>query len=404
MKKKRKCFGANKEMRTAMVVFSHYPADARVRREAEALIAKGHTVDIVCLRKEGEGAYEKMKGGDVYRVNIQRKRGGLFRYLWEYFYFLAAAVLQMGALQVKKGYKIVHVHNMPDILILAGTIPKLLGAKLVLDIHDIMPEYYMRKFSKNEYHPMIFILKLCEKFSIFYADKVILASPFFKKRVDDRHACDGKTSTLLNLPDPAYFKAEGNVKKTRNGKFKLIYPGTISEIHGIDIALVALKTAIGKSEKNIEFHIFTMGAQREKEKLMGLVHELDLERAVFFHPRVPAEKLAETYHSMDIGVVPKRGGVFAEDAMSTKLFEFAAVGLPTIASKTKSDSLYFDDSMVAFFEPGNAEALSERLMQLIEEPALRVSLSHNAAQLYNKVNWDNEKERLTTLYSSLQDG
>ena len=36
----------------AMIVFSHYPEDPRVRREAEALDEAGYHIDIFCLKRE----------------------------------------------------------------------------------------------------------------------------------------------------------------------------------------------------------------------------------------------------------------------------------------------------------------------------------------------------------------
>ena len=50
------------KIRIAMVVFSSYPTDTRVRREAEALIAKGMSVDMICLRNNDESKEGKING------------------------------------------------------------------------------------------------------------------------------------------------------------------------------------------------------------------------------------------------------------------------------------------------------------------------------------------------------
>jgi len=53
--------------RVAMIVFSYYPADPRPRREAEALVGKGISVDMICLRNIHETKEEVVNGVEVYR-------------------------------------------------------------------------------------------------------------------------------------------------------------------------------------------------------------------------------------------------------------------------------------------------------------------------------------------------
>lgn len=62
--------------RIAMVVFSYYPADPRPRREAEALVESGMSVDAICLKGAQEAKKEIVNGVEVYRLSLQRKRAG----------------------------------------------------------------------------------------------------------------------------------------------------------------------------------------------------------------------------------------------------------------------------------------------------------------------------------------
>lgn len=60
--------------RVAMVVFSYYPLDVRVRREVEALSEAGSAVEVIALRGDGEPRQERLNGVNVYRINIKQKR------------------------------------------------------------------------------------------------------------------------------------------------------------------------------------------------------------------------------------------------------------------------------------------------------------------------------------------
>ena len=62
---------------------------------------------------------------------------------------------------------------MPDLLVFTAVIPKIFGAKIILDIHDTMPELYKTKFRSILANIAFFILLIEEKFSAWFADQVI---------------------------------------------------------------------------------------------------------------------------------------------------------------------------------------------------------------------------------------
>lgn len=389
-------------IRIAMVVFSHFPSDTRVLREAEALVEAGISMDVICLRGEGQPSRERVNGINVYRIHLERKRAGKLRYLWEYAYFFIAAFIRLSLLHTIKGYRIIHAHNLPDILVFTALFPKMTGSKVILDIHDLMPEFYARKYGIPESHWIIKGIQYLERISAKFANHVVTASPFFRKSLIERSSTPEECTTILNLPDPKYFYSINTVDNSRkNGNFRIIYPGTLGEIHGVDIAIKAIKRITEESDIGIEFHIYGRGAVKERNRLIIMTKELNLGDFVYFHMGVPIDKLAAVLKSMDVGVVTKRDGVHAQDAISTKLFEFAEVGLPAVVSRTKSDSLYFNDSMVMFFEPENEKDLSDCIIRLYKNPELRKSLSKEAKKLSEQLNWETEKMKLRGIYEHI---
>lgn len=389
-----------KKDRIAMVVFSHYPSDPRVRREAEALIEAGMSVDVISLRDVGEPPKERINGVKVYRIKIKRKRGSALRYLWEYGCFIVLSFVYLSIRHLIRHYKVVHSHNMPDILVFSTLCPKMSGSKIILDIHDVMPEVYMRKYGIPESHKIIKALKYLEKVSAKFSDHVITASPFFRQTLIRRSLSPGKCTTIMNLPDSKYFNGTIQPIHSHDNKFKIIYPGSLGEIHGVDIAIKAIERVVKETNIPIEFHIYG-GANSERNKLINLTKKLNLESFIFFHSKVSSEELSIIYNSMDVGLIPKRDGIHAQDAMSTKLFEYAAVGLPAIVSRTKSDSLYFNDKMVLFFEPENEKNLADCILKLYQNPQLRQFFSQQMKLLDKKVNWEAEKKRLFAVYGRL---
>src|SRR5690606_28501040 len=109
---------------------------------ALALAKQGYTVDVICLRQEGAPKNSIDSGGiNVYRLPLKRHRsGGFFLQLLEYLAFFILVFVKLIALHGKERYGVVQVHNLPDFLIFAALFPRLTGARLILDLHDLMPE------------------------------------------------------------------------------------------------------------------------------------------------------------------------------------------------------------------------------------------------------------------------
>jgi len=375
----------------SVCVIAHtvFASDGRVRREAECLAERGDRVDVFCLRQEEEPSEEVFNNIHLYRIKRYRKPLRPLAILGELFLFLVLSCLQTTLHFWRKRYRVIHVHTIPDFAVFAALIPKLCGASIILDMHETMPELFMRKFGVSGAHWMVRILKVVERLSARLADHVIVATPFCRETVIQRSVSADKCTAVLNLPDSKYFHRRGTAQADGPGGFKLVYPGTLSEHHGVDVAIRAIAQVRARGDIPLEFHIYGFGPERER--LISLTKKLKLEDVVRFHAEVPIEQLARVLRSMDVGLVPKKGGTFADEAMSTKLFEFAALGLPVIASRTTGDSLYFNDSMVSFFEPGNERELAKSIVKLYRDPQYRQGLVMNSQRVFESVSWESEK-------------
>lgn len=380
-----------------MIVFSYYPSDTRVRREAEALAKAGMSVDVISLLYESEPQKESINAVNVYRLRFRkRRRSGKLHHIFQYSYFIIASFFKLSFLHLKKKYDFIHVHNLPDILVLSALLPRITGSKIILDMHEIMPEFFMRKFDVSEQNIIIKLLIFIEKISIKLTEHVIVATPFLKETVIKRSTTRDKVTTILNLPDINYFQHfKANIRK-KPETFNLVYPGTFSKIHGVDIAIQAVRKIVDNSNINIRFYLYGLG--EEEKYLHSLVEELDLQQHVEFNKMVQIDELAKILSNMDIGLVPKRDGVFIGEAISTKMFDFAAVGLPIISSKTAGDSLYFDDTMVQFFEPENIDELADCIIKLYYDYELRKKYSENATKLIHKMNWNIAQKELIDIF------
>jgi len=134
-------------VKLCMIVHQNYYTDLRVRSYAEGLASIGAQVDVLCLRAEQQGAHES-NGVRVFASPIRRGAEKPWNYVFEYGVSFLLFTIRLLALFARNRYQIIHVHNMPDFLIFTALVPKLFGAKLILDIHDPMPEFYLSKYAE----------------------------------------------------------------------------------------------------------------------------------------------------------------------------------------------------------------------------------------------------------------
>ncbi|MCJ7542086.1 MAG: glycosyltransferase family 4 protein [Desulfobacterales bacterium] len=358
---------------------------------------RGDTVDVIALRRNGQQYYEKINNVNVFRIQKRalNERGKL-SYLYRLLKFFIISFGYLSYKHIQNNYKILHIHSVPDFEVFAAIIPKLFGAKVILDIHDIVPEFYASKFGTNNRSIIYKCLLIIEKISVAFSDHVIISNDIWYQKLISRSSPTNKCTTVLNYPDEAVFYQRE--KEKNKDKFIMIYPGTINTHQGLDIAIKAV--SIIKDEiRNFEFHIYGRGPQ--KDFLASLIEEYGLTDKVFFKTPVSINAIAETMSKADLGVIPKRNDPFGGEAFSTKSLEFMSLGVPVIVSKTKIDQYYFNESVVKFFEPDNEKDLADAILLLMRDKDLRDELAGNAQEFVKDYSWEHKKKIYFDIVDSL---
>jgi len=378
---------ANKQH--CMVVHAHYPlGETRVERQAQALRNNGYNVDIICLRSEEELAFESINGVNVYRLPVKRyKKNGLLVQLLEYLLFFTLSFLKLITLHRRQRYQVVQIHNLPDFLVFSALIPKLSGAKLILDLHDLMPEFYAARFNGSMESWPVRLLRLQERLSCGFADYVVTVTELWRKTLIERGVSADKVSVVMNVADDQIFNQDVSPKTLAagNGNLNIIYHGNLTQRYGIDLLLEALAKV---QEQAPHIHLLIHGDGDYKEELMELAKRLNLNSQVTFSTKfVPTLELPQIIKQADVGVAPYRLDVFTDGILPTKLMEYAALKMPVIAARTSAIADYFDDSMVQFFTPGDVDDLARSILTLYIEPERLAQLGKNIDSFNQEHNW-----------------
>jgi glycosyltransferase involved in cell wall biosynthesis len=104
----------------------------------------------------------------------------------------------------------------------------------------------------------------------------------------------------------------------------------------------------------------------------------------------------------DLAIEPKRTKcAFSNDALSTKILEFMALGVPVIACRTRIHAYYYDDSIIQYYENDDEAELAKQMVRLRNNPSIRAKLIENARKHVEENTWNARKHEYLDIVDSL---
>jgi glycosyltransferase involved in cell wall biosynthesis len=324
----------------------------------------------------------------------------MFRYFLEYLGLILFGAWTLIILHLKKPFQVVHIHNMPDILILAGLIPKWMGSKLLLDIHDPMPELYASTHRLGQNRLILNILKLQEKFCCRLAHRVISVNDTMRENLEGKGIPPEKIFILHNFPDTKYLPIKNDITRWSPHKdaFILMYAGTITEHYRLDIAIEAL-AIVSKDLPFVKLKI--IGDGNELNKVLKLATELGVDRNIEWLKPVAIDRLMDVMEGANVGISAHKVGIFGDLYFATKIIDYLIRGLPVVSSRTKTMVRYIPEDAIFYFEPENAKDMAKQIIKIWKSPDLVRKKMANAEKLLHRYTWQSEKHKLVNFYQEL---
>jgi glycosyltransferase involved in cell wall biosynthesis len=390
--------------RVAMVSFSPYPFDPRPRRAADALLRAGMTVDYFCLWEDGYPRRELLNGINVFRLPVTRRRGGKFAYFYQYSAFILMSGGMLGLRSLRGRYDLVYVHNMPDVLVISSLIPRVLGAKVILDQHDPMPELMKTIFQLEQDSFSVRFIEKLEKWSIGWVDRVVTVNIACKRIFSKRSCRPEKISVVMNSPDESIFPfrprpATPSSNQPASKPLKIMYHGSIVERNGLDVAVAAF-AQVRKALPSAELRIY--GTRTDfLDRVMEQVRALGLGECVHYFGQKSLEELVHEIGDCDVGIIPNQRNAFTDINTPTRIFEYLALGKPVIAPRTLGIEDYFDPQSLFFFEPGDARDLAQQIEYVNSHAQEADEVVRRGQQVYQSNRWYTQRRELVNLVSEV---
>jgi glycosyltransferase involved in cell wall biosynthesis len=377
-------------------IVRHHGYDLLVRREAETLREAGFDVHVVCLGPRSGEKETIINGVHMHYLPLTREKGGIVRYLFDYFSFFFLVALKLTTLHLQRSFACIQINNMPDFLVFATLIPRILGSKVTMVMYEPSPELWATKYGAPH---LIRWVSIVEQLSLRYAHAVFAVTEQMKQAFVSRGANPDKISVILNVTDSRFF--EGYVPdevKSTDGYFTLICHGAIEERYGHDTMLQAIDR-VRSQIPHIRLRILGRGSYLDD--FLSQTAEMGLEDHVQYLGFVPLAEMVAELGSADLGIVAQKSSSYSNLVHTGKMYDYITVGLPGIISRLRAVEAYFDEDSLYFFEPGDAESLAQAILDLYQHPDKRRRLVENSQRLYKQYKWERQKEIYLSVYREL---
>ena len=387
--------------RAAVLLYSDFPNDTRPYRAAEAMVAAGMQVDLLCITRGFDAPLrETVDGVSVFRLPIRHRRSGKVAYLVNYLKFFVRAFLFLARRGLGGRYDVVHVHNMPDFLVFAAAIPKLRGAGVLLDMHDPMPELMTTIYDLNPGSAPTRLLHLLERMSFWYSDRIITPNIAFRDLFASRSCRAEKVKIVLNSPegnvfDPELFPATA----PDPAEFRVMHHGLIAHRHGVD-QLVEAIAILRPKIPGLRLDLYGEATPffHEVEALARKLGVLDI---FHHHGELSKEAIAAEIPKCDVGIVSNRRSVFTEINFPTRIFEYLAMNRPVVAPSTQGIRDYFQADEIVLFTPGSATDMAEKILWVREHPGEAAEVLARGQAVYRHYLWADERVGFLDLVASV---
>ncbi len=377
--------------RVAIVVHAVFPGDPRVRRQSDALLDAGYEVDVVCLRQPGEAADETDGRLRIVRLPLNRSFVGFAGHLAEYVAFSAMVAWRLAREHRSRRYDLVQVATVPDFLSFAALPEKLGGVPLLLDLHEDMPEFFRDRFANRLLRPLMPLVSASARASAAVADHLITVHEPLRRLSIARGVPPERISVVMNSADGRLFDPSRFERREfmADGELRLIHHSNFQRIYGLDVAV----TGLAQLRPDLRWRLDVYGDGPWRPQIEAAIERTGVADRVTLHGRVPMDELPGLLAGADIGLVPSLPEPYLEYSLSTKLLEYAAMGVPTIASDLATFRHYFTDAALCFVPGGEPGAVARGVESLVDDPARTVAMGLEAQRQAAAYDWEIHKAR-----------
>lgn len=296
--------------------------------------------------------------------------------------------LQGIALVLQMSPDLVHANDYDTMWI--GVAAKLLRrSRLVYDAHELWPD------QDGDVGWRVWLIA-CEWLFVRVADALVAANPGISETIARRYRVR-RPVVVRNLPGSAA-QSPAPPEGLRAGAQPLaIYIGSLAPERGIEHAIRALAHVEG-----LRLRLMGSGTEEYRAHLERTADAVGVGDRVEYRPAVDPAAVADTIAGVDMGVVLTEATCLNNVlSLPNKLFEYAAAGLPVVASDLPIlGPLVREEGIGEVVPAGDLDAIAGAMRRLAE-PARNAEARERVRSFGERVNWQQERRMLEGAYTGL---
>lgn len=375
------------------------PLDRRVWQESCALRDAGYEVVVICPQMRGYVTpEEKLEGIQIYRHWIAEEASGIGGFIREYTSALWGELRLTWKAWRRHRFKLIHLCNPPDILFLVAMPFKLLGVRIIYDVHDLWPEMFEAKFGRRG--PLYWFVRIAERLTYACADVVIATNESVRKVAHERGRKDpSKAFVVRTAPKIGDVNVPPNPALKKNRTYLVGYIGVMGNADGVNYIIEAANHIVHKlGRRDIQFLL--MGHGPEYDRLLQLRDNKQLQDFVDMPGRVTNEFLFSALKTIDLGISGDPKNTYNDGCTMNKVLEYMAFGKPQVSFDLVEGRASAQEAGV-YVSENSASMLGDAVVATLGNPELREKMGKlGYHRLHHELNWERSVTQLIAAYET----
>ncbi len=297
-----------------------------------------------------------------------REPGSKLGYTSEYGASLGWAAVLSLSVRLRGPIDIVQFCQPPDIYFPLGWILRGLGAKVVVDQRDLMPELFAARYSQPN-PAMIAVLRWLERRTQRVAQHTLATNETFRRRLIEAGARPERVTIIGNGPVLSAIQAAAPDRSLRGQhKFLCCWVGEMNLQDHVDLLLrVVARIVRDLGRTDCGFAVIGDGECLEEARAQSA--RLGLETWVHFPGWLPQDKVFNYLASADLGLDTS----LQNEISPVKVSEYMAFSLPFVAFNLQETRVLGEGASV-LVAPGDIESYAREVVALIDDAAGRAKM------------------------------
>jgi glycosyltransferase involved in cell wall biosynthesis len=289
-------------------------------------------------------------------------------------------------------YDIVHFHDSE--LIPIGILLKLLGKRVIYDVHEDLPrqiadKHWIWSFVRK---PIALFAELIERVAARALDRIVAVTP----EIGSRFPPD-KTVIVQNYPLPSELCLREGAIEYKDRPRNFAYVGNVTEARGAKEMVTAIERL------NCPDARLVIAGNIAPRSLLGELEAHEGWKRTSYRGLLDRPEVARLLGSARAGIVVFHPIGNYINARPHKLFEYMSVGLPVIASDFPLWREFVGDNRAGLLvDPHNPDMIAQAMRWILDNPTEAEAMGQRGQHaVATKFNWHKEAEKLIALYASL---